>query len=99
MQQRRHPAQLRSSVVSEIKRVDINKADLLGDATAQWIRLRPPTCLPRVRVPITSSPLLLVTVKCVLYLSCEKKENKQQKEADPGPRSVVDRWTYNGQIN
>ena len=40
--------------------------------------------LPQVRVPSTPSMLLLSIVKVVLYLSCEKNENKQ-KEAGFGP--------------
>ena len=44
-----------------------------------------PTILsPRVRVPSTLSMLLSFIVKFVLYLSCEKNENKQ-KDAGFGP--------------
>ena len=44
-----------------------------------------PTILPPwVRIPCTPSTLLSSIVKFVLYLSCEKNENKQ-KEAGLGP--------------
>ena len=50
-----------------------------GVAIAQWPTILP----PRVWVPSTPSTLLSFTV-FVLYLSCEKNENKQ-KEAGFGP--------------
>ena len=44
-----------------------------------------PTILPRrVRIPSTPSMLLSFIVKFVLYLSCERNQNKQ-KEAGLGP--------------
>ena len=48
---------------------------------AQCLRLL--SCHTRVRIPSTSS-MLSIIVKFVLYLSCEKNENKQ-KEAGFGP--------------
>ena len=51
----------------------------------QWIRLRLPTCRPRFESQAHHICFYhLVIVKVVLYLSCEKNENKQ-KEAGIGP--------------
>ena len=49
------------------------------------VDLSAPTILPtRVRVPSTPSTLLSFIVKFMLYLSCEKNENKQNNEAKFG---------------
>ena len=50
-----------------------------GAAIAQWIHLRLPSCRPNI-----PSMLLTFIVKFVLYLPCEKNENKQ-KVAPLGP--------------
>ena len=43
----------------------------------------PTILLPRVQIPSAPSTLSII-IKFVLYLSCEKNENKQ-KEAEDGP--------------
>ena len=51
-----------------------------GAAIAQWIRLRLPSCWPRFESQVHHLPMLLsFIVKFVLYLSCEKNENKQKR--------------------
>ena len=46
----------------------------------QWIRLRLPTCRPRFESQAHHICFYhLVIVKVVLYLSCEKNENKQKR--------------------
>ena len=58
---------------------------LVGGCCNSSVDSSAPTILPpQVRVPSMPSMLLPFIVKFVLYLSCEKNENKQ-KEAGLGP--------------
>ena len=53
-----------------------------GATIAQWIRLRLPSCRPGFESQARNLRFLFIVF--VLYLSCEKNENKQ-KEAGFGP--------------
>ena len=60
-------------------------------AKAQWIHLCLPYCHPQVRIPSTPPTLLSFKV-FVLYVSCEKNENKQ-REVVFGPFLRKD-WSF-----
>ena len=58
-----------------------NLSDRLGGGRHSSVDLSVPTILlPQVRVPITPSMLLSFIAKFVLFLSCEKNENKQKQD-------------------